>query len=88
MTFPRLMLPQISLNGTSKRELVDQQLAVAGALRLVLEAMSAAAPNGRDYQHRPGEYSASRAAWVARQAAIVELRRDIEKYAADIDDLT
>jgi hypothetical protein len=63
MTLQPLVMPQISINGTNKTELVSQQLAVIGALRLVSEAMSEAAPNGRDYQHRPHEYEGARDAW-------------------------
>ena len=88
MTFQPLMMPQISINGTDKTDLVSQQLAVIGALRLVQEAMSEAAPNGRDYQHRPHEYQAARDAWVERQALIANLRREIERHAEAIDALT
>ena len=88
MTLQTLVMPQISNNGTNKTELVSQQLAVIGALRLVQEAMSEAAPNGRDYQHRPHEYQAARDAWVERQALIANLRREIERHAEAIDALT
>ena len=87
MTLPPLVMPQISINGTNKTELVSQQLAVVGALRLVQEALSAAAPNGRDYQHRPHEYEGARSAWVERQALIANLRREIERHAEAIDAL-
>ena len=82
-----LPLPQISINGTNKTELVSQQLAVIGALRLVSEAMTEAAPNGRDYQHRPHEYQAACDAWIERQAFIIWLWRDLEKHAEAIDAL-
>ena len=85
MTLQTLVMPQISNNGTNKTELVSQQLAIIGALRLVQEAMSEAAPNGRDYQHRPHEYQAARDAWVERQALIANLRREIERHAEAID---
>jgi len=85
MTFQPLVMPQISINGTHKTDLISQQLAVIGALRLVSEAMTAAAPNGRDYQHRPQEYEAARDAWIERQASIIWLRRDLEKHAEAID---
>jgi len=50
--------------------------------------MSEAAPNGRDYQHRPHEYEGARSAWVERQALIANLRREIERHAEAIDALT
>ena len=87
MTLPPLVMPQISINGTNKTELVSQQLAIVGALRLVQEAMSEATPNGRDYQHRPQEYEAARDAWIERQTFIIWLRRDLEKHAEAIDAL-
>jgi hypothetical protein len=89
MTYPALVMPQISLNGTRPRDLVDQQLAVVGALRLVQDAMSAATPHGRDYQYASlAQYEAARHAWTARQHAIIELRREIEKHAEAIDALS
>ena len=88
MTFTTLVMPQISLNGTHPRDLVDQQLAIVGALRLVQEAMSTASPNGRDYQHRPHEYNTARDAWVERQAMIANFRREIERHAEAIDALS
>ena len=43
------MLPTIHLNGTSKRELLEQYSAARQALEAALTALSNAAPNGRDY---------------------------------------
>jgi len=43
------MVPSIHLNGTSKQELLEQQLVVMRALRDAIIALRAAAPHGRDY---------------------------------------
>jgi len=44
-----MLIPTVHLNGTSGRDLLEQQQAVLDALRAVREAMVAAMPNGRDY---------------------------------------
>ena len=44
-----MILPSIHKNGTSKEELIDQVSTARHALRTAIEALQAAAPNGRDY---------------------------------------
>lgn len=44
-----MMKPTIHLNGTSKKELLDQSLLVVEKIRDAMEALAKATPNGRDY---------------------------------------
>ena len=44
-----MMIPSIHLNGTSRDELVEQLIKAARSLRLAIEALGEATPNGRDY---------------------------------------
>jgi hypothetical protein len=83
-----LVLPQISLNGTSKEQLLEQQLEVLHAFRRLEEAMACANPNGRDYQHRPEEYKAAREAWDERRTVVRELHKELSQHAMNISDLT
>ena len=46
-----ITLPQVSLNGTSKQELVEQQCEVMNAARALKQALSKAYPHPRDYQY-------------------------------------
>lgn len=44
-----IALPTVHLNGTSKKELVEQLMTAHTALGEAYSALQAAAPNGRDY---------------------------------------
>lgn len=48
-------LPTVHLNGTSVESLLEQNEQVQRALRATLEAMSLAAPHGRDYYPQGNE---------------------------------
>ena len=50
-----MMTPTIHLNGTSKRELLEQQLTAMNAVSAARAALAAAAPNGRDYYPQGNE---------------------------------
>lgn len=86
-TMTKLSMPQISINGSSKQRLVEQQLTLASRLNYVLKDMVEASPHGRDYQHRPEEYPAARDAWGQRILMIDELIKEIEAHALAIHDL-
>jgi hypothetical protein len=81
-----LILPQINLNGTSRNQLVEQQCDVMTALRALYKAMGEAAPNGRDYQFRPAEFTTARDAWDERMTAVELMRREIEAHAIAIQE--
>lgn len=44
-----MQTPTIHLNGTSKEALLEQWEEAYNALRIAIEKLAAAAPNGRDY---------------------------------------
>ena len=81
-----LVLPQISINGSPKERLVEQQCNVMAALSTVQEAMQMASPNGRDYQHRPAELQPALEAWSQRWVMIDDLRKEIEAHAIAIQE--
>lgn len=81
-----LVMPQLSLNGTSKRQLVEQQMEVLEAFRRLEEAMANANPNGRDYQHRPEEFKTAREAWDERRQMVRDLHKEISNHAHAIVD--
>lgn len=62
-----VQLPQLSLNGTGKDQLVEQHMQVVDALRLLRLALLTAFPHYRDYQYYP-QYSVD-----ARETANKEL---------------
>lgn len=75
-----LVKPQISINGTSRTALLEQQLEVLEAIRALEYAMAEASPNGRDYQHRPAEFRPAQEAWMERQRVVQALRKEIEAH--------
>jgi len=79
-----LVRPQISINGSGKESLIEQQRRVIDALDETITAMSHAMPHGRDYQHRPLEYPAARDAWIERMSGIVDLKDEITAHALAI----
>jgi hypothetical protein len=54
-------LPQVSLNGTGRAELIEQQDAVIKACKALAQALIQARPHGRDYQYRPDELQSAQA---------------------------
>jgi len=64
---------QICLNGTSPDELVEQHEKLLGALRGAQEALTAAAPNGRDWQLKPAESFAHAQREHAKRADVLRL---------------
>lgn len=50
---PESTRPQLSLNGTSVKQLLEQQQLVLETARALRAALHAAYPHGRDYQYNP-----------------------------------
>jgi hypothetical protein len=81
-----LVLPQISINGSPRERLVEQQCDVMHALESLQKAMQEASPNGRDYQFRPAELQPALEAWCQRWVMIDDLRKEIEAHAIAIQE--
>jgi hypothetical protein len=81
-----LVLPQISINGTAKKQLIEQQCDVMHAASALLKALQEATPHGRDYQHRPAELQPALEAWSQRWVMIDDLRKEIEGFAISIQE--
>lgn len=74
-----MMKPTLHLNGTSREELQRQLDAASDACREAMQALMAAAPNGRDYY--PQGYDALGEAFrehTARLQKLADVRNDIE----------
>jgi len=82
-----MMVPTLHLNGTSRVELLNQQLEALQALRLARLAMRAAAPNGRDYYPQgKGAFEKADSEHAARVRAIDDLLTNLEALAMAISD--
>jgi len=73
-------LPIVNINGTSRKQLLEQYLAALLALQVTVKAVQDAAPHGRDYVHG-GNISAAIAEHVERLAVLQRVADEIEKIA-------
>lgn len=82
-----LQAPQVNNNGTSKKDLMEQLIAVNHAGREMEKALSDAAPHGRDYQTlKPGAFQMARKQWEDRAERIHSVMKEIEELAMAIQD--
>jgi hypothetical protein len=74
-----MTLPTIHLNGTSAQALCDQADRVYDAAQALIEALAAAAPNGRDYYPQgPEATGLAITEHTARIAAVLQIQRDMQ----------
>lgn len=82
-----MMVPTLHLNGTSRTELLNEQLNVLQALRLARAAMIAASPNGRDYYPQgKGAFEKAQDEHTDRVRAIEDVLAKVEALAMAISD--
>ena len=82
-----MMVPTLHLNGTSRVELLNEQLNILQALRLALASMRAAAPNGRDYYPQGADaLGKAQDEHRARVQAVEDVLANVEKLAMAISD--
>lgn len=72
----RPVVPTVSIRGTSLDELIRQNRAAANAIREAIEAMSAAAPNGRDFT--PRDLAVAIQDHARRVSALAAIQREYE----------
>lgn len=89
MTHPApyaLPTPRVHLNGTSKDELLRQNLDAMRAVEKARQAIATAAPHGRDYYViGPAAYTLAREAHDARLQALADIYSELEAIAVAID---
>ena len=82
-----IALPKINLNGTSKRELLEQQITALNAINAAIDALCAAAPNGRDYQTLPsGAVQLALSEHQARLKLLHAVQDELQTIAMHISD--
>lgn len=82
-----MIKPTIHLNGTSANALLDQYTTAGDAVRLALEALGNAAPNGRDYYPQgPAAFEQARKEHDARTAKLREVLVDLGELAEHVAD--
>jgi len=82
-----MIFPTIHMNGTSAKSLIDQNRAAWNALRAAVEALDAAAPNGRDY-YPQGDYAIGEAMHehTERVKPLLKAMRELDAIAEYIYD--
>jgi broad specificity polyphosphatase/5'/3'-nucleotidase SurE len=80
-----LNVPTVHINGTGKRELLEQLSRAAHALREADAALAQATPHDRDYYVQgPSEGPQARREHADRRARIQEVITELEVIAAEI----
>lgn len=80
-----MLIPTIHLNGTSRGELVEQNLESFRAIGLAIEALYKAAPNGRDYYTQgPGAIHQALSEHADRVRRLENVRQEILTIAEAI----
>ena len=83
----KLEMPAIHLNGTSREALLEQNCEVRNALVDSLNALSDAAPNGRDYYTKtPGAFKRATTEHLDRCIRIKSVLTEVEQIITKISD--
>jgi hypothetical protein len=72
-----MITPKLNINGSSADDLIEPRLKAVDHLMDAIEALSDAAPHGRDYPNSHTAFLADREAHYTRLATIRRLREDI-----------
>ena len=81
-----MMVPTIHLNGTSREALLEQVCNAGHAARILADALSEMAPNGRDYYPQGDHaYPQARAEHDARLNALTAVQQDLEAMYLEIE---
>jgi hypothetical protein len=81
-----MMIPTVHLNGTSRKELVQQYLTAREALRRALDALFLAHPHGRDYYVQgPDALKRAEAEHRARVQKLTEVHDELGDIAEAIN---
>lgn len=79
-----LVGPRANLNGTSKKELLDQYIDALKALLAAQEALAKMAPHGRDYQTLPdGQFDIAVRQHRARRVLLAGVMNEITVLAEE-----
>lgn len=82
-----MKLPTVHLNGSSPKRLFEAYAEAAGAIRRAMEAVSAAAPNGRDYYPQgPAAIGEAVQEHTTRVLALECVMRDMQMLAEHVQD--
>ena len=74
-----MTMPTINRNGSSAESLTRKYGAARIAVMNALDALSEAAPHGRDYQLNPGAYMVAAIEHERRYKALRDIRDEMEK---------
>jgi hypothetical protein len=79
--------PTINLNGTTARELLEQQVMAIEAMRCAISRLQTAAPHARDYQTAPvGAFTSAMDEHRNRVKRLIGVMRELEEIAEHISD--
>lgn len=80
-----MKIPTVHLNGSGADSLLKQFRAVGEAVHSAIEALTAAAPHGRDYYVQGGDaFAEAQAEHLERLAALQKILKDYQTLAIDV----
>lgn len=84
---PILIVPTVHLNGTSRDDLLEQNVNAMHAVAAAMRALEAAAPNGRDYYPQaPNAITAAKEQHGDRLRSLADVHKELETIATAIAD--
>lgn len=82
---PQVAVPELRIDGTSGRALLDDNRKAAYAIHKARDALMLTAPHGRDYQHNVAHYHKARAEHSARLSALTHILAELDLIAFAIN---
>jgi hypothetical protein len=85
---PKLSIPTVHLNGTSKESLLEQLRRAVEAVNRASDAVSSASPHGRDYyvQADPDAFTMAARQHAARIIKLRDIAKELEDIAVGVLD--
>lgn len=82
---PQVAVPELRIDGTSGRALLDDNRKAHAAVYAARDALMLTAPHGRDYQHDVSKFHKARAEHSARLAALSHILIELDLIAFAIN---
>lgn len=79
-----LMQPIVTLNGTSREQLIEARIMARVALAEAMRALGETTPNGRDYISNPTAYQKDKLIYQKRFEALLEIYNDLMDEAVEL----
>jgi hypothetical protein len=84
-----LTFPTIHMNGTSPKDLLEDQMRAMASIATAIEDIQRAGPNGRDYYTQgPDAFAQARMEHEQRLVRLIGVRKELEQIAEHVAQFT